>query len=191
MLVQSVRSGGRSVFLSTLFCGQACGTYLDHVLYLDHACTRPASMRRTQLVPHLQINANAHTIAVGVSPIIYRGKPNIKGWSGYKPAVQRWGGANASANGSPARHPTTVGTDESQSDPRRLGNCEYCNPKCLGHRFEKPGSIVRDTHGRGDNPLQSPPLWADRFTQPHWIQRVVGITPNRVPESEAVGSTTS
>ena len=52
----------------------------------------------------MQINANAnahdkpkHAIAVGVSPISYRGKPNIKGWSGYKQAVQRWGSANASA----------------------------------------------------------------------------------------------
>ena len=55
---------------------------------------------------------------------------------------------------------------------------------------EKAGSTVRDAHGYGDNPLQSPPMWADRHTQPHWNRRVGVDSFVGSPESEAVGSTT-
>jgi hypothetical protein len=90
------------------------------------------------------------------------------------------------------RSPSDHCRRRAMSPNRILGGWEIASVAIRNARYRsgKPGSIVRDTHGRGDNPLQSPPLWADRFTQPHWIRRVVGITPNRVPESEAVGSTT-
>ena len=160
-------------------------SFFIHDLHLDYACTRLAPMRQPQLVPmHILSRWVLARLAVGENLTSRGGGGTNQQCSGGVVPMHQ-------PNGNPACYPTTVGADE----PHRIleaGKLRESESEMLGtaNRSEKAGSTVRDTHGHGDNPSQSPPIWADRYTQPHWNRRVGVDSFVGSPESEAVGSTT-
>ena len=101
-----------------------------------------------------------------------------RGGGGTNLTTNRQHSGGVKPNGNPIRAPANAGA----AVPYRIleaGKLRESDSEMLGYREPfREGGEHRErysgncTHGYGNNPSQSPVIWAERYTQPRWSWRV-------------------